>query len=92
MGFGTAENAAADAPWQADILKLMDPSQAPSITTLSCNPLLPEGAEIVRRSFSQDLVSNRGDVLNVTVVSAKNTVGFYDMESQVSVEALSGES
>ena len=32
------------------------------------------------------------DVLNVTVVSAKNTVGFYDMESQVSVEALSGES
>ena len=31
------------------------------------------------------------DVLNVTVVSAKNTVGFYDMESQVSVEALSGE-
>ncbi|MBR6221576.1 MAG: peptidoglycan-binding protein [Clostridia bacterium] len=66
LGCGAAENAAGDAPWQADILKLMDPSQAPKVTTLACNPCLPEGGEIVRRSFSQDLVSNRGDVLNVT--------------------------
>ena len=28
------------------------------------------------------------DVLNVTVVSTKNTVGFFDMESQVTVESI----
>ncbi len=28
------------------------------------------------------------DILNVTVISAKNTVGFYDMDSTVSVESL----
>ena len=63
-GFTLAEDAV-DAQWQADILKLMDPSHAPETTALRCNPELPDTAEVVRRSFSQDLVSSRGDVMNV---------------------------
>ena len=31
------------------------------------------------------------DVLNVTVISAKNTVGFYDMNSEVTLKKLTAE-
>ena len=39
-GFTLAEDETGEAGWQADILKLMDPSHAPRTTTLRCNPAL----------------------------------------------------
>ena len=64
LGFTSAENTD-ETPWQADILKLMDEARVPATTNIHYDMALPEGAEVERRTFSQELVSSRGDVLNV---------------------------
>lgn len=51
--------------WQADILKLMNPDTAPSTTGIHCALDLAEDAQVERRVYSQDLVSSKGDTLNV---------------------------
>ena len=63
-GFAGAENAGADA-WQADILKLMESGNVPASTHIHYDVALPEGESSEMMSFSQELVSSRGDVLNV---------------------------
>ena len=64
-GFAATGNAPAQQPWQADILKLMDPGDAPKSTQVHFEQALPEGAQLQRRSYSQELVSSKGDTLNV---------------------------
>ena len=65
VGFARSEGAGEEAPWQADILKLMDPGKAPKSTSVHFERDLPEDVGIPRRSYNQELVSSRGDVLNV---------------------------
>ena len=64
MSVTSAENAGQAQPWQADILKLMDPDKAPHTTSIhfDVNPGEGEGE---RRTYSQELISSKGDVLNV---------------------------
>ena len=63
-GLAGAENTQEGA-WQADILKLMDPATAPKSTRIHYDLHIPEGVEPERRSCNQQLVSSKGDVLNV---------------------------
>ena len=75
-GFTSAEDTKGEQPWQADILKLMDPALAPKATSIRFNANLPEGEEVERRAYNQELVSSRGDVLNVEFKFAiKNGMG-----------------
>ena len=60
-----AEKNTEEPVWQADILKLMDPDTAPSTTGIRCALDLAEGEPVERRVYSQDLVSSKGDTLNV---------------------------
>ena len=62
-GFGSAEDT--KEAWQADILKLMKPENAPRSTSIHYDLKLPEGAEVTRKNVNQELVSTKGDVLNV---------------------------
>ena len=64
LGFTSAENTN-EAPWQADILKLMDEARVPASTNIHYDLALPEDAEVERRVFSQELVSSKDDVLNI---------------------------
>ena len=64
LAFTRAEDTR-EGPWQADILKLMSPENAPKSTSIHYDLTLPEGAQVERRSYNQELVSSRGDVLNV---------------------------
>lgn len=64
FAFTRAENTQEGA-WQADILKLMSAENAPRSTSIRYDLRLPEGAQIERRNYSQELVSSNGDVLNV---------------------------
>ena len=64
LGLTSAEDTR-EAPWQADILKLMDSAKAPATTNIHYDLALSDAAQIERRSFSQELVSSNGDVLNV---------------------------
>ncbi len=64
LGFTSAENTS-ETPWQADILKLMGEARVPASTNIHYDLALPDGAEVERRTFSQELVSSKGDVLNV---------------------------
>ena len=74
MGFTSAENTEEEAEWQADILKLMNASAAPSSTSIHLDPRLPAGAEVETRTYNQELVSSRGDVLNVEFRFALNGI------------------
>ncbi len=64
VGFTSAENTQ-DGAWQADILKLMSPENAPKSTSIHYDLDLPADAQIERRSVNRELVSSKGDVLNV---------------------------
>ena len=64
-GITSAENTPEATPWQADILKLMNPDLAPKATRIRFNGNLEAGEDVERRSYNQELVSSRGDVLNV---------------------------
>lgn len=58
------ENAEA---WRADLSALLSPEQIPATTTIRYDAKVPEGAEAEERSHSVELVSSKGDVLNVEV-------------------------
>lgn len=73
--FTSAENTK-DGEWQADILKLMSPQNAPKSTSIHYDLDLPEGTEIERKTLNQELVSSRGDVLNVEFRFALNGIAF----------------
>ena len=73
--FTSAENTK-DGEWQADILKLMSPQNAPKSTSIHYDLDLPEGTEIERKTLNQELVSSRGDVLNVEFRFALNGINF----------------
>ena len=60
--------------WQADILKLMDPAKAPMSTRIHLDPQLPSDAEVETRSYNQELVSSKGDVLNIEFRFALNGI------------------
>ena len=64
VGFTSAENTD-DGAWQADILKLMSPQNAPKQTNIHYDLDLPADAQVERRSVNRELVSSKGDVLNV---------------------------
>ena len=61
-----AENTNA-APWQADLVKLMNPKDVPSATAIEYEARTPEGAEVHPLSFAQQLISSNGDTLNVEI-------------------------
>ena len=67
-----------DENWQADILKLMRPETAPKSTSIHFDLRLPEGAQVERHSCSQELVSSRGDVLNIEFHFVLNGVTMGD--------------
>lgn len=71
-GLGSAEDT--KEAWQADILKLMKPENAPRSTSIHYDLDLPEGAEVTRKSVNQELVSSKGDVLNVEFRFALNGI------------------
>ena len=63
--YGSAENTKA---WQADLTQLLDEKEIPSTTTIKYDLSIPEGAEVKEKSHNVELVSTKGDVLNVEVV------------------------
>ena len=67
-GFAGAENielTEQEQPIQADILSLMRPENAPKSTTIHLDIDVPEDQAAEQRTFSQELISSKGDVLNV---------------------------
>ena len=75
-GLGSAEDT--QEAWQADILKLMKPENAPRSTSIHYDLDLPADAEITRHTCNQELVSTKGDVLNVEFRFALNGVTLGD--------------
>ena len=63
--YGSAEDTKA---WKADLTALLDASEIPSTTTITYDLSIPEGAEVREKVHDVELVSTRGDVLNVEVV------------------------
>ncbi len=63
--YGSAEDTKA---WKADLTALLDASEIPSTTTITYDLSIPEGAEVQEKAQDVELVSTRGDVLNVRVV------------------------
>ena len=62
-GFAAAEDIQREPPVQADILSLMRPENAPKSTTIHTDV---DGEQAVEhRAFNQELISSKGDVLNV---------------------------
>lgn len=62
-GFAAAEDILREPSVQADILSLMRPENAPKSTTIHMDV---DGEQAVeRRAFNQELISSKGDVLNV---------------------------
>ena len=64
-GAAGAEYTKADDDWQADILKLMDPDTAPKTTRIRYEANAADGTEAERREYNQELISSKGDVMNV---------------------------
>ena len=62
--YASAENTNA---WKADLRALLDESEIPSTTTIKYDLSIPEGAEVQEKKHNVELVSTRGDVLNVEV-------------------------
>ena len=52
-------------PIQADILSLMRPENAPKTTTIHMETNIPAEQVAEQRDFNQELISSRGDILNV---------------------------
>ena len=53
--------------WKADLTALLDASEIPSTTTIKYDLSIPEGADVQEKTHDVELVSTRGDVLNVSV-------------------------
>ena len=62
----SAENSAAT-PWRADLTALMDPADIPATTTIKYDVSTPDGSVVEEKRHSVELVSSKGDVLNVEV-------------------------
>ena len=62
--YTSAENTKA---WKADLANLLEPNEIPATTTIKYDLSIPEGAEVQEKRHSVELVSSRGDVLNVEV-------------------------
>ena len=65
LGYAGAEEIQRTPPVQADILSLMRPENAPKTTTIHMETDVPEDQAAERRTFNQELISSKGDVLNV---------------------------
>ncbi len=63
-GYASIENAGA---WRADLTALLSAEQIPATTTIDYDLKLPEGADIQEKRHAVELVSSKGDVLNVEV-------------------------
>ena len=64
-GYAGAEDNTQIQPIQADILSLMRPENAPKSTNIHLDNDVPEAQAAQRHTFNQELISSRGDVLNV---------------------------
>ena len=64
--YTSAENAGGT-PWRADLTALMDPKDIPATTAIKYDVDIPEGAMVEEKRHSVELVSSKGDVLNVEV-------------------------
>ena len=53
--------------WKADLANLLEPGEIPATTTITYDLSIPVGAEVEEKRHSVELVSSRGDVLNVEV-------------------------
>jgi len=74
-GFAGAQSIPQSQPVQADILSLMRPEKAPKTTTIHTDANIPDDQAAERRGFNQELISSRGDVLNVEFkFTVKNAV------------------
>ena len=60
----SAENTKA---WKADLANLLQPGEIPATTTITYDLSIPQGAEVEERHHAVELVSSKGDVLNVEV-------------------------
>ena len=67
LSAGTYTSAEDTNAWRADLTALLDPSEIPSTTTIKYDLSIPEGAEVQEKVHSVELVSTKGDVLNVEV-------------------------
>ena len=67
LSAGTYTSAEATKAWKADLTQLLDADEIPSTTTIKYDLSIPEGAEVQEKTHDVELVSSRGDVLNVTV-------------------------
>ena len=90
MGAFTRAEDTQEGTWQADILKLMSPENAPKSTSIHYELHLPEGAQVERRSYNQELVSSRGDVLNVEFRFVLNGITLGDGQWATIEEWLKG--
>ena len=54
--------------WRADLTKLLNPEEIPATTTIRYDVHTPEGAQVQEKRHAVELVSSRGDVLNVEAV------------------------
>jgi len=79
FAFGYAENGTEEV-WQADILKLIDAADVPDSASVAYNYDLPEGAELASRRYDCELVSSKGDVLNVSFDFMLNGVLLSDSQ------------
>lgn len=67
LSAGTYTSAEDTKAWKADLTQLLDADEIPSTTTIRYDLSIPEGAEVRERTHDVELVSSRGDVLNVSV-------------------------
>ena len=64
-GYAGAEDNPDQKPVQADILSLMRPENAPKSTTIHLENNVSEAQAAEQHTFNQELISSKGDVLNV---------------------------
>lgn len=67
LSAGTYVSAEETKAWRADLTQLLDAKEIPSTTTIKYDLSIPEGAEVQERTQDVELVSSKGDVLNVSV-------------------------
>ncbi len=79
MTFTSAENTE-DEEWQADLLQLLGEEDVPQTTVIQYDLDIPEGAATEEKTYSQELVSSNGDVLNVEFKFLLNGIALADAE------------
>ena len=74
---------AKEGTWQADLVSLMNPRDVPSATTLRYDLSIADSGTMDYRLYSQDLVSNNGDVLNIQMRFVLNGITLSDTQWEV---------